>query len=105
MFVISEVHPFLDGNGRIARVMMNAELVKDGNTKIIIPTVYREDYMGALKNLTKQGDTDTYIRMLQKAHEFSENVFGDNMDEMQKYLKETNAFEASADEKLKIITR
>ena len=28
MFVISEVHPFLDGNGRIARVMMNAELLK-----------------------------------------------------------------------------
>ncbi|WP_290706739.1 Fic family protein [Flavihumibacter sp. CACIAM 22H1] len=26
MFMISEVHPFLDGNGRMARVMMNAEL-------------------------------------------------------------------------------
>ena len=105
MFVLSEVHPFLDGNGRIARVMMNAELVKGGNSKIIIPTVYREDYMGALKKLTKQGDTDTYIRMLNKAHEFSENVFGDNMDEMQAYLKEANAFEESTDEKLKIISR
>ena len=28
MFMISEIHPFLDGNGRLARVMMNAELVK-----------------------------------------------------------------------------
>jgi len=27
MFLVSEVHPFLDGNGRIARVMMNAELI------------------------------------------------------------------------------
>jgi Fic/DOC family protein len=27
MFHISEVHPFDDGNGRVARVMMNAELV------------------------------------------------------------------------------
>ena len=26
-FLISEVHPFADGNGRMARVMMNAELV------------------------------------------------------------------------------
>ena len=25
MFLVSEVHPFADGNGRIARVMMNAE--------------------------------------------------------------------------------
>jgi hypothetical protein len=27
LFLISEVHPFIDGNGRVARVMMNAELV------------------------------------------------------------------------------
>jgi prophage maintenance system killer protein len=26
MFVVSEVHPFDDGNGRVARIMMNAEL-------------------------------------------------------------------------------
>ena len=105
MFVISEVHPFLDGNGRIARVMMNAELVKDGSSKIMIPTVFREDYMGALKKLTKQGDADSYIRMLNKAHEFSENVFGDDMDEMQEYLTQSNAFAEPTDEKLKIINR
>ena len=52
MFMISEIHPFLDGNGRIARVMMNAELVKEKQTKIIIPTVYRDDYLGALRCLT-----------------------------------------------------
>ena len=27
-FLISEVHPFDDGNGRLSRIMMNAELVK-----------------------------------------------------------------------------
>jgi Fic family protein len=35
MFVLSEVHPFLDGNGRIARIMMNAELVKQGNQRLL----------------------------------------------------------------------
>jgi len=105
MFVISEVHPFLDGNGRLARVMMNAELVKREQSKIIIPTVYREDYMLALKKLTKQGDVDTYIRMLQKAQEFSENIYGDDMDEMQEYLKLTNAFSESSEGKLKIINK
>ncbi|WP_286145042.1 Fic family protein [Bacteroides caecimuris] len=42
MFMISEVHPFNDGNGRIARVMMNAELVRADQSRIIIPTVFRE---------------------------------------------------------------
>lgn len=105
MFVISEVHPFLDGNGRIARVMMNAELVKAGHSKIIIPSVYREDYMGALRKLTRQGDTATYIRMLQKAQEFSENVYGESMNEMQEYLALTNAFSESTEGVLRIISR
>ncbi|MBL0340745.1 MAG: Fic family protein [Bacteroidetes bacterium] len=105
MFVLSEVHPVLDGNGRIARVMMNAELVKTGQTKIIIPTVFRDDYMGALKKLTKQGDAESYIKMLQRVYEFSENIFGDDMDEMQEYLKQCNAFLEHTEAKLKIIPR
>jgi hypothetical protein len=92
MFMISEVHPFLDGNGRIARVMMNAELSSKGLSKIIIPTVYREDYMGALKKLTKQRDADAYIRMLLRAWEFSSNVHDENLDDMEKYLAACNAF-------------
>lgn len=105
MFVLSEVHPFLDGNGRIARVMMNAELVKTGQSKILIPTVFRDDYMGALKKLTKQRKCETFIKMLQRAHEFSANVYGENMDEMQAYLNACNAFIDDADFILKIVPR
>ncbi|OYU96375.1 MAG: cell filamentation protein Fic [Bacteroidetes bacterium B1(2017)] len=105
MFVISEVHPFLDGNGRIARIMMNAELVKMGQSKIIIPTVFREDYIGALKKLTKKGKADTYIKMLQRAQEFSANIFGDEMDEMEDYLISCNAFKDDSEFILKIPTR
>lgn len=32
MFLVAEVHPFVDGNGRTARIMMNAELVSVGQT-------------------------------------------------------------------------
>lgn len=105
MFVISEIHPFLDGNGRVARVMMNAELVKGEQSKIIIPTVFRDDYMGALKKLTKQNDADTYIRMLQKAHEFSSTIYSDSMDEMQEILSHSNAFSEPTEDKLKFTTR
>ncbi len=92
MFVMNEVHPFLDGNGRIARVMMNAELVKAGQSKIIIPNVFRENYMGALKKFTKQSKCDTYIKMLQRAHEFSANVHDKKMDYIQEYLTSCIAF-------------
>lgn len=105
MFVMSEVHPFLDGNGRIARVMMNAELVNAGQSKIIIPTVFREDYMGALKKFTKQRKCDTYIKMLQRAHEFSANAYDENMDDMEEYLSSCNAFIEDADVILKIVSR
>ncbi len=105
MFVISEVHPFLDGNGRIARVMMNAELAQAGQSKIIIPTIFREDYMGALKKLTKQGKCDTYIKMLSRAHEFSANIYDEKMDDMQEYLIKCKAFIEDSDIILKIAPR
>lgn len=92
MFAISEIHPFLDGNGRIARVMMNAELVSQKQAKIIIPTVYREDYILTLRKLTKQREPQAFIRMLTKIHEFSAEVTGDNMEEIQKFLEKSNAF-------------
>lgn len=105
MFLISEVHPFIDGNGRIARVMMNAELVKEGQSKIIIPTVYREDYMGALRKLTRQSNPDPYIRMLQRAQEFSSTIFDDDMNRMEKHLKDSNAFKEHTEAKLNIISK
>jgi Fic family protein len=54
MFLIAEVHPFADGNGRCARVMMNAELVTKDQARIIIPTIFRNNYLSALKALTHQ---------------------------------------------------
>lgn len=105
MFLVSEVHPFLDGNGRIARVMMNAELVKNSQTKIIIPTVYREDYVGALRRLTRQKDPSAYIRMMQRALEFSSTITGDDMNTMEKHLEASNAFKEPNIAMLKIITQ
>jgi Fic family protein len=103
MFMISEVHPFLDGNGRVARVMMNAELVKAGQTKIIIPTVFREDYLGALRQLTRRQLPDAYIRMLQRAQLFSATITGEYMEVMQQVLTQSNAFKEGNEYILQII--
>lgn len=104
MFMISEIHPFLDGNGRIARVMMNAELVKANQTRIIIPTVYRDDYLGALRRLTRNDDPAVYIRMLQRAQEFSATLVATEMEALENQLTKSNAFKEHDEAKLKIIT-
>jgi Fic family protein len=105
MFLISEVHPFLDGNGRIARVMMNAEFSSKALSKIIIPTVYREDYMGAIKKLTKKRESEAYIRMLLHAWEFSSHVYDNNLNGMEEYLKNCNSFLTHKEGYLKIIPK
>lgn len=102
MFMISEVHPFLDGNGRLARVMMNAELTSQGQTKIIIPTVFREDYLGVLRQLTRRQQPDTFIRMLQKAQQFSAMIKGDDMDVIHRVLEASNAFKEGDEHILRV---
>jgi Fic family protein len=105
MFMVSQIHPFLDGNGRIARVMMNAELVKTEQTRIIIPTVYRDDYLGALRRLTRQQDPKAYIKMLQRAQEFSATLNAGTLEELELQLELSNAFKEHDEAKLKIIVQ
>ncbi len=102
MFMVSEIHPFLDGNGRIARIMMNAEFVKANQTRIIIPTVYRDDYLGALRKLTRNDDPSVYLRMLQRAQEFSSTLIASNIDTLEYHLNQSNAFKEHDEAKLKI---
>ncbi|MEM1258947.1 MAG: Fic family protein [Bacteroidota bacterium] len=103
MFVVSEVHPFLDGNGRLARIMMNAEISTAQQTKIIIPTVYREDYLGALRRLTRNSDPKVYVRMLERAHAFSDTLLASDMEIMEEQLRKSNAFKESDEGVLKIV--
>jgi Fic family protein len=104
MFLISEIHPFLDGNGRLARIMMNAELVNKNISKIIIPTVLREDYMVALRKLSRQSDVETYIKMMQRAHDFSATITQNTFKTMESHLKECDAFENPENGKLKFMS-
>jgi Fic family protein len=92
MFLVSEVHPFSDGNGRIARVMMNAELVAAGLRRIIIPTVFRDDYLGALRALSRKGDPAAYLRMLDRAQEFSASIDFSDLAAARRELTASNAF-------------
>ena len=64
LFVISEVHPFDDGNGRIARAAMNAELSAVEGSRIVIPIVSRNEYMTALRVMSREGRAEVLVRTL-----------------------------------------
>lgn len=101
MFLISETHPFNDGNGRTARVMMNAELFRAGEAKIIVPTVYREDYLLSLRKLSRQGEPSAYIKVMETLHRFGQTLCGRTTDDLLRYLAACNAFKEPEEAKLR----
>jgi Fic family protein len=74
MFLIAEVHPFSDSNGRIARIMMNAELHRAGYERVMIPNVYRTAYLQALRALTHNQRTAALISVMDYAQRFVSDI-------------------------------
>lgn len=102
MFLVAEVHPFDDGNGRVARAMMNAELVAGLQRRILVPTVYRDDYLLALRALSRQSIPDPLLKMLDYAQAFCAAIdFGDLQGAIE-VLRRSNAFERDTDALLRM---
>ncbi|WP_430436040.1 Fic family protein [Oceanibaculum nanhaiense] len=97
MFLVTEVHPFADGNGRIARIMMNAELIATGEERIIIPTVYRSNYLSALKALSQTGHPEPIIRTLDYAQRWTAAVDWGELSATRRQLDKCNAFRDSVE--------
>jgi hypothetical protein len=98
MFLVAEVHPFMDGNGRMARVMMNAELVAGGQTRIFIPSVYRNEYIGSLKRLTNHCDPQGFTRVMDYAQQFVARIDFADLNGARQALADHNAFLDPADQ-------
>jgi Fic family protein len=102
MFLVAEVHPFADGNGRVARVMMNAELIAGGQRRIIIPTVYRDDYLGALRALSRSARPDVLPKVLDRAQLFSSRVDFTDLAKARQALEQAEAFREPSEGRLRI---
>jgi fido (protein-threonine AMPylation protein) len=92
MVLVSEVHPFADGNGRVARVMMNADLAAERQVRVLIPIVYRSNYLAALRALSADAWPEPIVKTLAFAQRYVAAVPWDDMKRARAVLARTNAF-------------
>ena len=92
MFLVAEVHPFLDGNGRTARLMMNKELSAAREFRIIIPTVFRDNYLQALKALSQNNIAEPLIRSMDFAQRYTASIPWESFEMAHDMLQKSNAF-------------
>ena len=58
------IHPYIDGNGRVARLLMNAALIQDGYMLAIVPPVLRHDYMSSIRLYQMKGDAVPFCDLM-----------------------------------------
>ena len=86
-FLISEVHPFDDGNGRLARIMMNAELVNVEQFKLIVPTVHRDSYLNGLRDATRRNKFRTMTKVFSDLQAYTASINWDDYGEARTTLE------------------
>jgi Fic family protein len=58
------IHPFVDGNGRTSRLLMNLELMKAGFPPVVVPVEQRLRYYQALDLAHVKGDYKSFIELV-----------------------------------------
>lgn len=91
MFVVSEVHPFADGNSRVSRALLNAELSAVGQCRILIPLCFRADYLSALRAMSRQGNPEPLLLMADRAQRWASLVDWSTMPRAVAQLERSNA--------------
>jgi Fic family protein len=58
------IHPFVDGNGRMGRLLMNLELLKSGFPAVVLPVEQRLAYYEALDLAHVDGNYEPFVRLI-----------------------------------------
>ncbi len=71
---ITGIHPFADGNGRTARLVMNLLLLQNGYPMTVVLNNDRRKYYDALSKADR-GDYSVFVRFIAQAVERSLNIY------------------------------
>lgn len=63
-FIFVFIHPYLDGNGRMGRFLMNVMLASGGYPWTVIPVEHRDAYMAALESASVEGDIGPFAKFV-----------------------------------------
>lgn len=74
------IHPFVDGNGRTARLLMNLILMQDGYCPIIIRPIDRKRYLSALETRQTKDNVTPYTNFMLAALNRSLKIVIDALD-------------------------
>lgn len=55
------VHPFVDGNGRTARLIMNLALIQKEYQPVIVPMIYKQEYNANIRMYQNKGDAKPFV--------------------------------------------
>lgn len=66
-----KIHPFIDGNGRTSRLLMNLELIKAGFPPVVIELEDRLEYYKALDIAHTENDYKPFLELMKKVVEKS----------------------------------
>lgn len=74
-YFLAWIHPFDDGNGRIARLLMNLLLVRNGYPFAIIKKVDRKKYIDALDVVSTKGDFQPLLTFIARCVEQTLDIY------------------------------
>jgi hypothetical protein len=72
--------------------MMNAELVAASEQRIIVPTIYRANYLSALKAISNRTSAGPLVQVLDYAQRFTQSVDWTSFRRAEADLEAANAF-------------